>query len=178
MGSLVVLQRRRPVSASNGSPTSDGGRSRERSTPAEATLPAGDAQSDPPTMLIVDDDPLMTDLLPRKLKRTLAGCRILTATTPDDGIRLAREARPAVVLSDYNLRAALTGLDVLDEVARIDPAIIRILFTGHARHEIGPRLDRSDLHGFIEKPLRLDEMMQPLLDILRTRGFAPAGAPP
>lgn len=122
-------------------------------------------------ILVVDDDPLMTDLLPRKLGRSILSPRtqILTARTPEEGIRLAVEERPDVVISDFNLRASRDGLDVLDAVRRLHPDAIRILFSAHTRVEIGTRIDRAEIHGFIEKTMRLDEMMGPLFDLIEQR---------
>lgn len=124
-------------------------------------------------ILVVDDDPLMTDLLPRKLLRVIAAPPplVLTASTPEEGIRLATIERPDVVLSDYNLRSSLTGLDVLDAVRRSHPLAVRVLFSAHTRTEIGPSIDAADIHGFVEKTMRLDEMMGPILDALRSAGI-------
>lgn len=124
-------------------------------------------------ILVVDDDPLMTDLLPRKLMRGIAFPRpvVLTASTPEDGLRLARSERPDVVLSDFNLRATMTGLDVLAEVARVQPGAVRILFSAHTREEVGPGLEGAAIHGFVEKTMRLEEMLGPLVDVLRRSGL-------
>lgn len=133
------------------------------------------------SILIVDDDPLMTDMLPRRLIRALRA-RVLTASTPEEGLRVAAEEQPTVVLSDFNLRAAMDGIDLLEEVERRAPDALRILFSGHAPHEIGRRLAEAPLHGFLEKPLRLDEMIAPLAAIIERetgldlrRGSGPGG---
>ncbi|GEM_PF-6048352 len=117
-------------------------------------------------ILIVDDDPLMTDMLPRRIRAGLRA-EVVTASTPEEGLAVAERVHPEVVLSDYNLRASMTGLDLLEEIERRLPGAVRILFSGHARHEIGPRLDEADLHGFLEKPMRLDEMIAPLASIIQ-----------
>lgn len=129
-------------------------------------------------ILIVDDDRLMTDFLPRRLMRALAGTsvRILTANNPEDGMRMAAAERPHVVLCDFNLRTNLTGLDVLGEVARASPSTVRILFSGHTREEIGADLGTSPIHAFIEKPMRIDDMIPDILAILRGQaGLDPGG---
>ena len=132
-------------------------------------------------ILVVDDDPLMTDLLPRKITRTLLSPRahILTARTPDEGIRLAMDERPDVVLSDFNLRSSRDGLDVLEAVGRVCPDAVRILFSAHTRQEVGPRLAAADIHGFVEKTMRLDDMMGPLFEVIGTATGVPIErAPP
>ena len=127
-------------------------------------------------ILIVDDDPLMTDMLPRRIRGALR-LRVFTASTPEEGLRVADAESPEVVLSDYNLRASMTGIELLAEIERRHPEAVRILFSGHARHEIGKGLDGAALHGFLEKPLRLDELIQPLAAIIQeTLGVDPRRA--
>jgi two-component system C4-dicarboxylate transport response regulator DctD len=124
-------------------------------------------------LLIVDDDPLMTDMLPRRLLRAL-DLKILTASSPEEGLRVADEENPEVVLSDYNLRASMTGLDLLAEIERRHPDAVRILFSGHTRTEIGTPLVDAPLHAFLEKPIRIDELIGPLAAIIqRTLGIDP-----
>jgi DNA-binding NtrC family response regulator len=119
-------------------------------------------------LLIVDDDPLMTDLLPRKLQRAMAsGVRILTASNSTDAAQIIASQRPHVILSDFNLRETKTGLDVLAEAARAAPESARILFSGHTISEIGRPLRDADIHGYLEKPMRLDELVRPLLEAIR-----------
>jgi DNA-binding NtrC family response regulator len=118
-------------------------------------------------ILIVDDDPLMTDMLPRRIRAGLHAT-VLTASTPEEGLAMADAHHPEVVLSDYNLRAAMTGLDLLAEIERRQPDAVRILFSGHARHEIGARLDEVAIDGFLEKPMRLDELIAPLATIIQS----------
>jgi CheY-like chemotaxis protein len=129
-----------------------------------APLPAG--------ILIVDDDEFMRDMLPRKLRKALpGGARILVARTPEEALRVVREvdAEGLVVLSDYDLRASMDGLQLLREVARASPSTVRILFSGHSRNEIGD-IDGDAVHRFLEKPFRLDDLVPALLRAIDDAG--------
>jgi CheY-like chemotaxis protein len=53
------------------------------------------------TILIIEDDTFTASLLSRALGN--AGHQVLTAASGDDGIKLARAQRPAVILMDMNL---------------------------------------------------------------------------
>lgn len=132
-------------------------------------------------LLIVDDDPLMTEMLPRRLRRVLLpDVDIRTAATPDEARDLIHSLHPDAVLSDYNLRQIQTGLDVLREAEEAVPHAARILFSGHARNEIAG-LDGAAIHAYVEKPMRLDELISPILDVIERetgrdlRGGAPRG---
>lgn len=123
-----------------------------------------------PPLLIIDDDIMMHDIIPRKLRRALGTApQTFTAATPEEGLRLVAELAPAplLVLSDYDLRASMDGVTVLIEAARIHPRSTRVLFSGHSRAEIGEEaLAREEIHAFLEKPMRLDEMIPHLVDLL------------
>lgn len=119
-------------------------------------------------LLVVDDDRLMTDLLPKKLARAMRGdVRILTAASAVEAQRIIEREQPHAVVSDFNLREDWTGLDVLRHAKEHAPGCARILFSGHTRSEIGGPLDDAAVDGYIEKPMRLDELVPSLLDLLR-----------
>jgi response regulator RpfG family c-di-GMP phosphodiesterase len=133
----------------------------------------------PPVLLIVDDDALMTNLLPRKLQSAFTTpLRIVTATTPEEAAQVLRDERPDIVLSDYNLRAARTGLDVLADAAEVIPHGVRILFSGHTQREIGAAIAHAPIHGFIEKPLRLDDLLPPFARLVQDASGLELGLPP
>lgn len=118
-------------------------------------------------LLIVDDDRLMTDLLPRKLQKAVGPhVRIFTASDPIEAKEIIESQRPHAVVSDYNLRSELDGIDVLEQAAQARPAPARILFSAHAPREIGRRIDGPAVQGYIEKPLRLDELIPGLVGLL------------
>lgn len=133
--------------------------------------PDGSPGSLPPGLriLVVDDDEFITDMLPRKLRRAyplMPPLEIITASTPEAGLRMAAERAPDVVLSDFNLRAEMDGLELLARVASSRPEAVRILMSAHTRSEIGPALARAEIHGMIEKPMRLDEIIDPIARVI------------
>ena len=118
-------------------------------------------------ILVVDDDRLMTEFLPRKLRKAMRpGVQILTATTPEEARAIIDSMAPHVVLSDYNLRESETGLDVLRHAEAHAPEAARILFSGHTRGEIRG-IDGATIHGYLEKPMKLDELIAPLISLIR-----------
>lgn len=159
-------RRRRLLARAHGDPS----RARagaDAPAPQDARAPARAAAPHAPfRMLIVDDDPLMTDMLPRRLRRVLRdNVDIRTAATPDEAADIIRELQPDAILSDYNLRQMRTGLDVLREAEQHAPNAARILFSGHAAREIDGLQDAS-VHAYIEKPMRLDELVTPVLEAI------------
>lgn len=127
-------------------------------------------------ILVVDDDPMMLQMLQPHLqdldlKPPVES--VETALTPQAALdaldRLA--GAPAVVLSDFNLKNAMNGLDLLKEVRRRRPDAVRILFSGYALEQLGDVDVGGATHGFVEKPMRIREMLPPIVEIIqRTMG--------
>ena len=69
------------------------------------------------TVLVVDNDPLVLELVNRSLSRE--GYRVVTALRGDEGLRLARELRPAAILLDV-VMPGMDGWAVLTAI-KADP---------------------------------------------------------
>lgn len=126
------------------------------------------------SILVVDDDPMMLHMLPPHLlelgtQRPVG--KIDTAATPEAALAAleALPPGPVAVLSDFNLRAAMNGLQLLAEVARRRPDSVRVLFSGYAADQIGDVGAGGVAHGFVEKPLRIREMLDPIRAIVDER---------
>lgn len=146
----------------------DGGAQRPDARPSTATAGGGPMAGERGgfVMLIVDDDPLMTDMLPRRLRRVIrSDVDIRTATTVEQAADIIRTARPNAVLSDYNLRQDKNGIDVLRVAEEHAPEAARILFSGHSAREIRG-LNDAAIHAYLEKPMKLDELIVPVLDAI------------
>lgn len=122
-------------------------------------------------ILVVDDDPMMLQMLPPHLTDLAVQPPVdgvETAQTPEAALAaLGRMADgPLVVLSDFNLKASMNGLDLLKEVQRRRPDAVRVLFSGYALEQLGDVYAGGATHGFVEKPMRIREMLPPLTDII------------
>lgn len=122
-------------------------------------------------ILLVDDDAMMLHMLPphlEKLETPMGIEKVETAQTPEAALELVRgtPAGPFVVLSDFNLRASMNGLDLLQEVARQRPDSVRILLSGYAGDQIGDTSRGGATHGFLEKPLRIHDLLPPLARLI------------
>jgi CheY-like chemotaxis protein len=103
------------------------------------------------TVLVVDDDPLFTDLMAKAIH--VFGCNAAVAHDGEDGLRLARALRPALVFCDLSM-PGLGGVEVL-RLLRDNPAtshIPRILMSGH----VCPHLNGIPAHSFLAKPVAED----------------------
>jgi signal transduction histidine kinase/CheY-like chemotaxis protein len=119
------------------------------------------------TILIIDDDPTVQDLMSRYL--TKEGFRVAVASGGKEGVRIAREIRPDLITLDV-LMADMDGWAVLSAL-KADPAtadIPVVVLTMFDDKEMGFALGASD---YMTKPVDRDR----LLSVLRrhNRGRLP-----
>ena len=80
-----------------------------------------------PVVLLIDDEPRILSALVRALRRE--GYELLTADRPADALRIVDERAVDCVVSDYKM-PVMTGLELLERIARRRPHAARLLITG------------------------------------------------
>jgi len=105
--------------------------------------------NDTPTLLVVDDEARILSALRRSLRRE--GWRILTASTPDEALRMLDEEPIDAVLSDHKM-PRMSGLEVLEVAARRRPNAARILISGWPDEIPAERLAALGVRALVPKP--------------------------
>lgn len=103
------------------------------------------------TILIIDDDPTMVDVLRRRLKQQ--HFKVIDAPSGHDGLALARERRPSLVVLDLRL-PDIDGLGVCELMAD-DPQTCQIpviILSGMERPDIIRRSRAAGCQYFVRKP--------------------------
>lgn len=126
------------------------------------------------TILFVDDDPLMHRILvPRlqELSTSRGPPRVLGAHTPTEAMELVAQVPEGVlvVLTDFNLKAATNGLQLLRQVREARPDALRILLSGYSLDQLEDIASGGDADAVIEKPIILDELLAPLAQLIEAR---------
>ena len=113
----------------------------------------------------------------RKLERYVLqfkGYQVLESITAEEGIRLAREHRPALVLLDFHL-PGMNGIEAL-KVLRADAAtssIPVIAVTASAMTEDRQKIVEAGFDGLQTKPINVKEFLEAVAQILKkARGAA------
>src|SRR5262249_56342591 len=135
----------------------------------EAEAPAAAAPSAPASMpvqprpgektvLVVDDDPAVRDLLSRSL--TKEGFQVVTSARGEDCVPLARQVRPRAITLDVMMPgmdgwAVLAALKADPELADIPVIILSIIDDKNLGHALGA----SD---YLTKPVDHDRLVQVL----------------
>ena len=106
-------------------------------------------------IMVVDDEHLIRWSLEQSLKKQ--GYEVCTAGTGEDGLRLAREEQPDLVLLDYHL-PGIDGLEVLQRLKEMDEDLLVIMVTAQGGLETAVNTMRHGAYDYINKPFNLDEM--------------------
>ena len=115
------------------------------------------------TVLVVEDDEDACTVFSAALGHV--GYRVLTAMTGMDGLRVARDAQPDVILLDLSLAGA-DGWEVVRclKASRSTGNIPVLLVTGHA--DIGGRAEAEGCAGYLTKPIRLQTLQDAVQSVL------------
>ncbi|MCZ7422412.1 MULTISPECIES: response regulator transcription factor [unclassified Micromonospora] len=126
---------------------------------------------EPVRVLVVDDEPTLTDLLSMALR--YEGWQVRTAADGMAALRAARQFRPDAVVLDVML-PDLDGLQVLRKL-RADNDSVPVLFLT-ARDAVEERVAGLTVGGddYVTKPFSLEEVIARLRALLRRSGFAVA----
>jgi two-component system OmpR family response regulator len=131
------------------------------------------ADGSPVRVLVVDDEPALTDLLSMALR--YEGWDVRAAGDGRQAIKLAREHRPDVVVLDMML-PDLGGLDVLHRM-RVDTPGLPILFLT-AKDAVEDRVAGLTAGGddYVTKPFSLEEVVARLRGLVRRSQLVTASA--
>ncbi|MFI7024525.1 response regulator transcription factor [Micromonospora sp. NPDC049900] len=129
---------------------------------------------EPVRVLVVDDEPTLTDLLSMALR--YEGWQVRTAGDGTAAVRAARQFRPDAVVLDVML-PDLDGFQVLRRL-REESATLPVLFLT-ARDAVEERIAGLTVGGddYVTKPFSLEEVIARLRALLRRSGFAVAARP-
>jgi two-component system cell cycle response regulator DivK len=120
-------------------------------------------------ILVVEDNPKNLKLVRDVL--TYAGYEVIEATTGEDGVRLAEQAGPDLILMDLQL----PGIDGAEALRRIRgsehaPDIPIVAVTAFAMNDDRARAFESGFDGYVEKPISVRSLPQQVEDFLRLGG--------
>ncbi len=101
------------------------------------------------TVLVVDDDVAIRDLLAMALSRR--GYQMLTAGTVAEGLTLVTKYRPELVLLDFQLPDG-DGLAALQQIKSFHPSCSVIMATGHGNEELAVTLMKAGASEYLLKP--------------------------
>ena len=117
----------------------------------------GAVKLDQAAILVIDDEQTMREGCSRILTKT--GWTVLTAENGTEGLEKIRNPlHPLdVVLLDL-MMPGVSGMEVLDQVCRMDPQLPVIVITGYATVESAVEAMKKGAYDFIPKPFTPDQL--------------------
>jgi two-component system, NtrC family, nitrogen regulation response regulator GlnG len=110
-----------------------------------------------PTLLVIDDEQSVR----YSFRRVFEGdqTRVLTAATAAEGLQQLREQTPDVVVLDLQLPDR-SGLDVFQEIQRLDPKRPVIFITAHGTTDTAIEAMKGGAFDYLVKPVDLERLSQ------------------
>jgi len=117
-------------------------------------------------ILVVDDEEVMRDVLQTLLDQ--AGYSVTLAETGAQGLALARQRPFDAAIVDVML-PEMGGLEVLEELRRVDPELVVLMITAYASVETAITAMRKGAFDYIAKPFKHEEVLHILRNALNQR---------
>ena len=106
-------------------------------------------------LLIIDDEPSIRMGIEAVFDRE--DVAVFGAETANEGLRLAAEQSPDVILLDIRL-GQRSGLELFHELRQLDPKVLVIFITGHGTTETAIEAMKLGAYDYLTKPLDADQL--------------------
>jgi DNA-binding NtrC family response regulator len=108
-------------------------------------------------IFVVEDEPVLA----RSIAEFLAagGEQVESFPAAEPALAAARASAPDVIVCDLQL-PGMGGLQLLSEIAQLDPGIVRIVMTAHASIQSAVLAMRGGCYEYLEKPLDLLQLQR------------------
>ncbi|KAA0574856.1 response regulator [Azospirillum sp. B21] len=147
-----------------------------RAAPAPVPIPAAPAPAPAPavqplSVLLVDDDPTVRDMVAGLLRGW--GHRVIAAANANEALVILDGPEPLdLMLSDVVMPPGMDGTELARQAARMRPGLPVLLASGFAAHAVGNPAAFGPEVAMIAKPFSIDELRQQLARIAGARGAA------
>ena len=117
------------------------------------------------TFLLIDDEPMVTDVCELMLKQL--GYRVLKAHSGPEAIKIFEDNRDQIdlIISDFNM-PGMDGQEVVDRVRTIDQRAKVLLSSGGVSVPHEKDAIARGFNGFLQKPYSLDTLSNKIAEIL------------
>jgi len=118
-------------------------------------------------ILVVEDNPKNLKLVRDVL--TYAGFEVIEATSGEDGVRLAHEMVPDLILMDLQL-PGIDGAEALRQIRTGEKQVPVVALTAFAMNNDRTRAFEAGFDGYVGKPISVRALPQQVSDFLKLGG--------
>ena len=126
--------------------------------PREPAPDASDAPASGPTVLVVDDEPVVRAWIARALAR--AGIHSVAAADGRQALRLIADgtARPDVLLTDLEM-PAMGGVELAARIHALRPGMRIVMMTGDPGKAASAREHSTIVAAVLDKPILIEDLI-------------------
>jgi YesN/AraC family two-component response regulator len=117
-------------------------------------------------ILIVDDDERVLFVLSQALRALEDGYCVETAQSGEEALEKAL-VRPYDILITDIVMPGMNGVELTEAIEDLHPDTRVIWITAHGRHRFRADSVRLHVHQYLEKPIRVAEIRQAVLDVAK-----------
>ena len=125
-------------------------------------------------ILVVDDEPRVTELLPKVL--AVHGYEAVTANSVAEALNIITSQKFDVLISDLNMGHIADGFTVVHTMRRVNPDCINFILTGFPAFETALQALRAQVDDYLTKPSDVPTLVAAIERKLKER--RPAAAAP
>jgi two-component system cell cycle response regulator DivK len=118
-------------------------------------------------ILVVEDNPKNLKLVRDVLN--YAGFEVIEATSGEDGVRLAREMAPDLILMDLQL-PGIDGAEALRQIRTGQKQVPVVALTAFVMNDDRARALEAGFDGYVGKPISVRSFPQQVSDFLKLGG--------
>ena len=119
-----------------------------------------------PSILVVDDESFVQDIVFRWLEREGYYCK--TAGSGDEALAIMNNQKISLVISDI-MMPGMSGIELLQQISNLYPDIAVIMLTGVDDRETATKAVELGAYGYLIKPLEKNEILINVTSSLRRR---------
>jgi signal transduction histidine kinase len=109
----------------------------------------------PPLILIIDDEESIRDGCRQALEKL--GYAVLDAGDGNEGIKIAREAKPDIALIDLKM-PGISGMEIIEILSRDLPDMVLVMITGYATIVSAVEAIQKGTYDYLPKPFSPDQL--------------------
>jgi DNA-binding NtrC family response regulator len=136
---------------------------------SQTRMLGAEIETEPPRVLVVDDEPLMRSFLTEALTRQ--AYHVTEADSGHAALAQLASARPQLALLDIRL-GDMDGLELLDRIRERMPECVCVMMTAHGTVEIAVRAMKRGATDFLMKPFTIETLeivLEKVLGITRLK---------
>jgi len=120
-----------------------------------------------PKILIAEDDAFFRDSMERLLESS--GYETRSCFCGKEAMTWLGKEPFDILITDFRM-PGMDGLELIDQARNVDPTMAVILVTGIPPEDLGDRLKKSRVNGFLSKPLDWQNLILLLESLVQMKG--------